>query len=143
MASENTSLVAAVHALKLEAPDLGVKKIVERLKAQGFADLTAKQVRDVPSPPRPEEPTAPPATTPSRKHECCGCGAVEADGEVFSACQRCKDEKLPPSYYCGQACQKEHWPTHRLWHMKEAANSKERAEMNDMNAFAREARAET
>ena len=39
---------------------------------------------------------------------CAECGRDEGGGISLKACMSCKDVK-----YCGAACQKKHWPTHK------------------------------
>jgi MYND finger len=39
---------------------------------------------------------------------CAECGATESSGKAINRCQACKS-----IHYCGQNCQKKHWPLHR------------------------------
>ena len=50
-------------------------------------------------------------------HQCAMCGKTRCDdGTVLQRCATCKIV-----YYCGAACQKAHWPEHKLTHRKKRA----------------------
>jgi hypothetical protein len=57
---------------------------------------------------------------------CAECGKDEGGGVSLKACMSCKDVK-----YCGSACQKKHWPTHKKACKKRAAELHDEALFKD------------
>ena len=54
---------------------------------------------------------------------CVNCGLVSVvlahvvrTERTWYGCARCAELKLPATYYCGEACQKAHWPQHKEFH---------------------------
>ena len=47
---------------------------------------------------------------------CWGCGKKPPEGIKFVRCERCVEQKLPSSYFCGEACMLLNWPRHKAWH---------------------------
>ncbi|EAN95406.1 metallo- peptidase, Clan MG, Family M24 [Trypanosoma cruzi] len=62
---------------------------------------------------------------------CEGCGLSEAAMQ----CPTCKKLDMPPSYFCSQACFKEHWADHKLKHTQSALPTIPTMTEAAMNAF--------
>ena len=50
---------------------------------------------------------------------CWGCGKEPPVGIKFQRCMRCAEQKLPSSYFCGEACMLANWPRHKAWHKEQ------------------------
>ena len=61
-----------------------------------------------------------PAAVQSKKKLCLACGAA-ADGEItLKKCGGCVEAKVAePAYFCGEACQRLAWPTHKKEHKQQ------------------------
>jgi len=54
---------------------------------------------------------------------CWGCGKEPPEGVKFQRCERCAEQKLPSSYFCGEACMLANWPRHKAWHKEQKEGS--------------------
>lgn len=57
--------------------------------------------------------------TPYADPRCWGCDALPPSSGKFQCCSKCREEGLPPSFFCSRKCLLEHWPRHKKWHLEQ------------------------
>ena len=136
------ALQEAVAEAYRTTPAVGSKALVERFRLDGW-DVDNRAVKaavkalstPVASEDAPIEAPAPaesvqalPATTvdPCEPvHECANCGACGT--HITAKCARCVRKRLVGVYYCNEACQTAHWPTHQKAHRAQRQLAADRA----------------
>ena len=118
------ALLAAVRALKLAEPALGVKPLLAKLRAQQpELAVGSKEVRDALSAisaERAADKGAPSHEAPSLA--CAGCARLPSemgDGrKKHPVCPKCVEQKLPTTYFCGVDCPANPaaWQQHAKFH---------------------------
>ena len=115
------SLLEAVRGLRVADPDLGLKPLLVKLREQQ-PDLGAatREVREALTALKAEREAAKAAAAPPAADEggaplpvalslaCIGCARLPSDmdddREKHPICKKCRDQKLPTTYWCGVNC---------------------------------------